>query len=724
MKQVKYKRWLLWSRFLMLIMVLQFVAATYLVFVVAKHLHLGRASSNCVLGHVSKGTTWQQNILVLLIIVVIFVATTQCFTGYDVLRWRSFYAREDNAWKTHYMEVFDHGIREAMCCLGRSKYLSVLEEDEVYSVAQLLGDLVTYRAAGTGHFELLAGLALFQSRGESPKSYERCLEAPEDRIQEATAYHPFAEAAYTGLLLDIGRNPVLFPCVWLYRQGILTPWTRNRCPILLGDNWWRGHAAAFLNYVNLPPEALRQGRVNQDDPYVNFPCEEFEYPLVDWKAICSLIQKGAHSFQESSHWSGGFTVRARPGWQDHRWLPLGKCEAAYFIVVLHQLKSVVIAVRGTETPEDLLTDGLCRECTLSIEDLDGLIKQVKCCNHIHPDVRQRVISSMPHYGHSGIVEAARNLFMQIDGNTGDDGKTLKLLHDTDANFPSTMILDLKGYADISSGSRGFLSLLLGAGCECNGYSVRIVGHSLGGAIAAMLGLRVSIVYNKEFSARLSVASIMRLRAAALTALSQETTDARITSKLARRFLFLSKYEKNKVGGKIEASHLTSSAMTTETTSRGQDQMFHVWPDVDAIATSYDETNHSDSLDDFTNPFYDASPVNENLPPDDPVSEFMDVVPSSVSGPARDVPEVFLPGLVIHIQPQKNSFQMPLSKWWRTTHEESSKYKAFIADRESFKDIIVSPSMFLDHLPWRCDHAMRGVLKARRAQKRDDGSQIV
>lgn len=125
-------------------------------------------------------------------------------------------------------------------------------------------------------------------------------------------------------------------------------------------------------------------------------------------------------------------------------------------------------------------------------------------------------------------------------------------------------------------------------------------------------------------------------------------------------------------------------------------MFPLWPDVDAIVTSDDETNRSDSLDDFTHPFYDASPVNVNLPPVDPVSEFMDVVPSSVSGQARDVPEVFLPGLVIHIRPQKNGFQMP----WRTTHEESSKYKAFIADRESFKDIIVSPSMFLDHLPWR------------------------
>lgn len=53
-----------------------------------------------------------------------------------------------------------------------------------------------------------------------------------------------------------------------------------------------------------------------------------------------------------------------------------KREAAYFIVVLHSQRTVVIAVRGTETPEDLITDGLCRECMLSVEDLDGLLKYV------------------------------------------------------------------------------------------------------------------------------------------------------------------------------------------------------------------------------------------------------------------------------------------------------------------------------------------------------------
>ncbi|KAK2991197.1 hypothetical protein RJ640_027169, partial [Escallonia rubra] len=90
-------------------------------------------------------------------------------------------------------------------------------------------------------------------------------------------------------------------------------------------------------------------------------------------------------------------------------------------------------------------------------------------NHIQPSVRQTVVSSLPHHAHSGIVEAARDLFMQIDGNT-DSGQ--------------------------SSEFGGFLSSLLGPGCECYGYNIRIVGHSLGGAISALLGLRLCRRYPK------------------------------------------------------------------------------------------------------------------------------------------------------------------------------------------------------------------------------------
>ncbi|KAJ9563413.1 hypothetical protein OSB04_008573 [Centaurea solstitialis] len=262
----------------------------------------------------STNTTWMHDMVVVFIIMVCYVTLLQCCSGSDVLRWRSFYTNEHRAWKHHYREVFDQGIREALCCLGRVKYLGVMEEDEVSSVAQLLGDLVSYRAAGTGHLELLAGLALLKKESLMPKHQEETKKAPEELIQGAADFHPFAEAAYTGLLLDVGRNPVLFPCAWLYRQGILTPWIWNRLPKLEGDNWWRGHASAFLRYVQLPAEVLRQGRVCQ-----------------------------------------------------------ARCEAAYFVVVLHHIKSVVICVRGTETPEDLLTDGLSRECMFATEDIGGLI---------------------------------------------------------------------------------------------------------------------------------------------------------------------------------------------------------------------------------------------------------------------------------------------------------------------------------------------------------------
>ncbi|CAM8979453.1 unnamed protein product [Rhodiola kirilowii] len=480
-RRVAYKRWLWWTRFALVMTVLQLLGAAFLMFNVIRFVSFGDMSKDCVLETMSNNEKWKLHSMVSFVTLACFVALLQCFAGSDVYRWRSFYMTQDKAWKAHYREVFDHGIREALCCLGRVKYLRALDEDEVHSVAQLLGDLVAYRASGTGHLELLAGLALLQRHRQASKPSEDILEAPEERIAQAAAFHQFAEAAYTGPLLDLGRNPFIFPCAWLYRQGILTPWTRNRRPMLQGDNWLRGHAAAYLKYVKLPSEALRRGRVFQ-----------------------------------------------------------AKREAAYFILVLHHLNTVVIAVRGTETPEDLLTDGLCRECTLSEEDLDGIINN----DHIHRDVRHRLLSSSPHYGHSGIVEAARDLFSQVDGNTGEPGS-----------------------------ATGFLSSLLGPGCECDGYKLCIVGHSLGGAIASLLGIRLyrrypnlhvyaygslpcldvsvadacsdfitTIVYDNEFSARLSVASILRLRGAALTALSQDPkTDTALVFKLARRFLYIGNY---------------------------------------------------------------------------------------------------------------------------------------------------------------------------------------
>ncbi|XP_062184314.1 uncharacterized protein LOC133888178 isoform X2 [Phragmites australis] len=653
--RLRYKRWLWWTRFGVAVGALQLVAAIYLMFVIVRDLSQERRSTSCFFGQDEADQVSGRALIALFLILSWVVVIVQCFTGSDILRWRSFYATHDMAWKAHYREVFDHGIREALCCLGRAKYLTVLEEDEVYSVARLLGDLVAYRASGTGHLELLAGLALLQKHGNLPDLQTDLVEASHELMQEAAFLHPFAEACYTGPLLDFGRNPILFPCVWVYRQGALTPWARRRRPALDGDNWWRGHAAAFLRFVNISPKALVRGRVCQS-----------------------------------------------------------KREAAYFVVVLHDKKTVVIAVRGTETPEDLITDGLCRECAFTMEDLDGLVN-----GQLPAATRERVISTFPHYGHGGIVEAARELFMQLNDCTG--GTT--------------------------SSGLGFLSTLLGEGSECHGYKVRVIGHSLGGAVATVLGMMLfgkypdvhvyaygplpcvdfviaeacshfvtTIVCNDEFSSRLSINSILRLRSAAISALSDNSpADTAMVQKLARRILHVSRYHDNGpdddiIEGYTDRTRTAGTAVPNERQFSHQDSLCNTEPVLQNMQNAFIGYNGSNaSIDELRS--YEG--LNSDLgvqiiPLDGPDSGFKEH-PTSYREIPVEPPEMFLPGLIIHIVRQRRSL-FPLWKCWNI-QETEPPYKAFIAKRENFSDIVVTPSMFTDHLPWRCHYAMQRILEA-------------
>jgi len=47
-------------------------------------------------------------------------------------------------------------------------------------------------------------------------SLEDFVEAPKDEIQENVVLHSFSKIAYMGPLLDVGRNPIIFPFSWLY----------------------------------------------------------------------------------------------------------------------------------------------------------------------------------------------------------------------------------------------------------------------------------------------------------------------------------------------------------------------------------------------------------------------------------------------------------------------------------------------------------------------------
>ncbi|MBA0612289.1 hypothetical protein Godav_012908 [Gossypium davidsonii] len=353
---------------------------------------------------------------------------------------------------------------------------------------------------------------------------------------------------------------------------------------------------------------------------------------------------------------------------------------------------------------------------------------------IHPSVKKRVKSSFPHFGHSGIVETARDLYTQIEGNPGDESQ-----------------------------SGGFVSSLLGVGCECEGYNLRVVGHSLGGSIAALLGIRLygkfpnlhvysygplpcvdsvvadacsdfitSIIHDNEFSTRLSVGSILRLRASAITALSENTqADTTLILRLARQFLYASK------NNSIELE--PEPAKSSTRSSKGETRPFSEYPylkhthvrhkvisrckvllrELTTCAESEDKEQESCLYDgndgrqnhvdientDLVNPF--ASVLNQS---DDPISQFMQTVSRSENSSATDPTEMYLPGLLIHIVPQSQNLNIPLWKSWRI-HDDHQKYKAFFANRDDLKDIIVSPNMFFDHLPWRCNKAMQKVVEA-------------
>lgn len=72
------------------------------------------------------------------------------------------------------------------------------------------------------------------------------------------------------------------------------------------------------------------------------------------------------------------------------------------------------------------------------------------------------------------------------------------------------------------------------------------------------------MYCDEFSARLSVSSILRLRAAAIAAFSQDTTaNSAMVCKLARRIFNVNKYHESREDGRIPSPSIRTAEATAD-----------------------------------------------------------------------------------------------------------------------------------------------------------------
>ena len=67
-------------------------------------------------------------------------------------------------------------------------------------------------------------------------------------------------------------------------------------------------------------------------------------------------------------------------------------------------------------------------------------------------------------------------------------------------------------------------------------------------------------------------------------------------------------------------------------------------------------------------------------------------------------EMYVPGLVIHLvkeeQPSEQSLLQTFGHFLGFCEDDKAQYSAVLKDRNSFRDIVVSPNMFIDHAPWR------------------------
>lgn len=280
----------------------------------------------------------------------------------------------------------------------------------------------------------------------------------------------------------------------------------------------------------------------------------------------------------------------------------------------------------------------------------------------------------------------------------------------------------------------------------------------------------SIVHNDEFSARLSVNASLRLRAAAVGAISYESsTNSAMVTKIPRNILHAKKSLENEKNCNAspsleqssetaeDAKHVctrntlkytikgsvflcgqavscmmnmpnrnpssrvmndskTPTRVTSEINglsaegpltfaarSRQPDRQLYQddaylfdKPSSESPQEGFNTFNHSQLSGAVQ---FDKS--NDLFHFDDKKSSFVDDTLSNFQHFGEKSTEVYIAGLIIHIIHVQKSTSSARKSCMVPDYEYD--YKAFVANRESFKDIVVSPYMFLDHLPWRYNH---------------------
>jgi len=388
-------------------------------------------------------------------------------------------------------------------------------------------------------------------------------------------------------------------------------------------------------------------------------------------------------------------------------------ECAYFVVADSDRRVVVVAVRGTQVASDLMTDVSQYPAKMTV-DMDR--------GGGEDDAHRK---TRPGHCHAGVLHASTKLADEL---------------------------------------RPRLRSLLGEGGECSGYSLRLVGHSLGGSVAALAtflmrhdfpqarcvaqspfpcldapaadaivesGVDVtSFVYGDEFGPRTSAGSVFNLIRRAEAAATRER-DAIATGsgshlgtnlkKIAARgpfpgaravaslfFGYLIRCMRQK-GKNVNEDDLRFLEFDFDDggDGNGRHEQFRAsrgasLASPDHRLKRYRSSRAMDATPTSTEGIEDSADF-ESVPPGTSILMHPSVISSSraTRSSRRRVVSYLIPGTVIHVSPVE-------SDGGGGAGGAAKRYSAKEVSAEEISVIRLTSSLFLDHLPWRLASAIKWI----------------
>ena len=385
--------------------------------------------SNCILFQ-----PWRITLSILAIATQwLFVCLRLAF-GSRVISWRGIFGFELDAWEKHYQERIEHILRFIMCCvLGKPKYLTVSKSvlgRVPHPVAIGMAKLFDFKAYGTADM-----LEFF-------RAMDHIRRIDNERVKDM-------------------RNATISQLREEYENNSLLHSERHQRLLLEACSFIRFSSAAYTGYTH---DLLRV--IKHKNPFLTFRRQEM------FRSVFQVMSPGKERNKEDdaeysrgvvqgdTFWNGHTkafaryanvafddVIAGRVGHENKQVRPEGMSSltglCTYFVTRCPEQKILVISIRGTADMEDVLTDAHAFEGCVLPEDV-GLKRD-------NP-VGKRGCG----WAHYGVLQATREVYKELMGKKGEPGLLPNLM-----STPT--------YSD---------------------WGLRIVGQSLGSAVASLLTLRL------------------------------------------------------------------------------------------------------------------------------------------------------------------------------------------------------------------------------------------